>query len=238
MTRLLVRFMIRGGFLAVMLMVIGVAGLWASFSIGRDAQVFAVGGVEVDATVAAKRTAERTGGSGTSPNAFNPVTETEYFVTLAYVSESGATHRVEQRVSAEYWAGVTQGDSVPIRHLPREPEVIELEADATEEMMSSAGWVGGAALALGGVLTAILWRWTALGVHLERSGIRATAEVTGVRHSGGYSFLQYRFTDSTGTVHTGQSEGEEDHDFSDMPPGTPVAIQYDKANPARNALSR
>lgn len=237
---MLLKFLLKGGFLAVILVLAGSAGVWTSFGSGRAAQGISTTGVTIDATVMSKRTAERTGGSGTSPNAFNPVVETEYFVTLDYTTNGAvgeSTHRVERAVSTDYWEAVELGDRVTIQHLPGAPEVIELEAGATKAFATTAGWVGATLLFFGLLLGVILWRRTVHGVSLSREGLRVTGEVTGVRHSGGFSFLQYRFTDAAGTVHTGQSDAEEDRDFSDMPPGTPVAVLYDKKNPSRNILA-
>jgi hypothetical protein len=151
-------------------------------------------------------------------------------VSYAFPTAQDPYTRGQQTVSDEYYGGVQEGDRVPVRYLPTDTTISEVEF-GTPAVHSLLGLFAGGALLLGGLGSAgYMIRKAGQGVWLREHGAVRRAEVVGHAAEGRNSK-----TGKTGRARWRDAAGQDGRSLirrmSELPAvGTDIVIYADPGN--------
>lgn len=219
-------FMRFNGWVAVVPLLLGAGIVYVGTVISEDAARLDAEGVDAMATVIGKREYERRSGT-------NSTTTTYYNVRYHFPVGGGALHYGDRDVSRSFFETLAYGSEIPVRFLPADAEVHEIEGGAVGDNAIYATLVGACFLLLG---VAALWlfvRQTLRAAAVRDHGERAEAIVETIDRQSGANTMRFRFTDRNGTEHQGKSIAGRRWRVANIEPGTTIPIRYDPNAPKR-----
>lgn len=221
-------FLRMGGWVVALPLLLAIAAAVAAATDGRDAlghsTQLAEHGVETMATITGRAREDRL----RSPSR-RRVTFT--FASGSITRGDFAVHRAEVAVSAGFYDRIQEGGEVPVRYLPDDPSVVELEPGA----LASEGWnAAGVSLVLVTIaflLFLVVWRQARCAASLRRTGQRTIARAGVAQRRLLATTVEFTFTDAEGRDHQGRTLPRRRRAFGDLAPGRPIEILYDPADP-------
>ncbi|MFK5923947.1 MAG: DUF3592 domain-containing protein [Verrucomicrobiota bacterium] len=150
-----IRFFIRvGGWLAVLILTVGLAGILSSIHSNSDSRRLAAQGKVLTAQVTDKRVTE---GSTNKPQRLK--TSSSYYVSYQFATDDSKKNiQNERKVSISFYNSVQTGDTFELTYLPSDPSVHELYQNELSRK-SSSSLVAGSAFSLFG-LGCCYWAFT------------------------------------------------------------------------------
>lgn len=219
-------FMRVSGWLGLIPLALGAAIVFVGSQISENAVRLDAEGLEAVATVIDKRQYARSSGTGTA-------TTTYYNLRYHFPIGGGALHYGNRDVSRDFYQSVEVGSAIPIRYLPSDPDLHEIEAGAVGNNALYATLFG-SVLAVCGLL--LLWlqvRTVTRMATVRDRGARADATVEAVQLTPGANRIAFRYPDSQGVDRTGHSIAGRRWRVRGVEPGDLVPIRYDPQRPQR-----
>lgn len=187
------------GWFALIPLAIAALAFYAWIGIGADARAMARQGIEVQGTIMELRRVIRPAPTPTGTVTVLRVSS-NYSATVMFPTGRATDGTLEIRqvthfISADYYGAHSEGDRVPVRYLPDDPERIELEPQGTASNAAAAGWVAlgmaACAVVIGGLI------WTQAGrVHLLRTeGVEVPARIDRIARASGVTVLHLTLPD-------------------------------------------
>ena len=223
MLRLFLRF---HGWVAVIPLVIGLGIVFVSVQVSGEAARLEAEGVDAKATVIGTDTRRRRSSSGSGY-------DTVYSVRYHFPIGGGALHYGRSDVARSFYDRAEPGLQIPVRFVPAEPDIHEIEAGAVSENAFYAGLVGGFFVLLGLILLVLSIRRASHAVAVRDRGERAEATVSDVVQVKSRTHIRFRFTDHNGVPHEARSLSGSHGRFADMARGDTIAARYDPDAPDR-----
>jgi hypothetical protein len=222
------RFFRHGGWLPLLCLPIAAIALFVWISGGEQARALARDGVPVDARVAVLQFLE-----GNRLASSTALRSDRYLVTVVYQVEGGAELTESRSVSKAFFASLTAQQTLPIRVLPSDPTVIEIEPGWVEGNSNAAGWVGLGFLGLGLLPLPLIWRSAAGALRISRAGIPRQGKVLEIIAIKQSRAMRFGWQGGDGAMHGGQSRLRGREFFAAHPVGSAITVLEDPANPAR-----
>ena len=227
------RFLRAGGWFALVPLAIAALALIASLLIGADADAIGAKGEWTRAQVIAKEelTTPRVT-SGTVRRASN-FTLTVRFPTGSATAGTLGLETVTHFADEDLFRSVAVGDTLDLRYLPDDPQVIEFAAGDQAANAAAAGWVALGMAGLGVLTGWLIWARVRSEARIEREGIRVTATVETIERAGHLRVLHLAYLDATGQRVAATSQPLKTSQSRDVAVGDRIDVLADPRNPAR-----
>ncbi len=219
-------FLRLSGWIAVIPLVIGLGVVFVSVQASGDAARLEAEGVEAKATVINTETRRRRSSTGSGY-------DTVYSVRYHFPIGGGTLHYGRRDVERSFYDRAEPGMQIPVRFVPAEPDIHEIEAGAVSENAFYAGLVGGFFALLGVILLFLFTRRASRAVAVRDRGERVVATVSDVVQVKSRSHIRFRFTDRSGVSHEARSLSGSHARFADITSGDTIAARYDPDAPDR-----
>jgi len=226
-------FMRMGGWLAVLPLFVIVAAAISSAGSTSSAARLQTEGVEASATITGKFEERRW-----RPGVRSSAVEPDHVLRFSYSSGSilrGDFHvgTGEARVSEAFYQNHEKGDVTPLRHLPDDDSVFELEPGSVSGEATNTMLVGGIVVVVCLPLFILLWRNAARAAKIGERGLVAEGRVERIAPRGVVEVLEFSFNDSRGELRRGRTfPRRRPHGFGEFQPGATLRILYDAEQPA------
>lgn len=224
-------FMRISGWVALIPLALGAAIVFVGTLISEDAARLEADGVDTQATIIAKREYERRSSNNAS-------TTTYYNLRYHFPLESGGLHYGDRDVSYGFYEDVETGMQRPLRYLPSDPDLHEIEPGAVDENALYATIFGAVLLLIG---AGLLWLFTRNAMRMKAvrdHGQPAQATIDEIMKQTGANGFKFSFTDRMGASHSGSSITGRAWRTKDVAAGDVVPIRYDPQQPKRAYWAR
>jgi hypothetical protein len=218
-------FMRLSGWSAAVSLALGAAIVFVGSQISENADRLAAEGVDATATIIGKREIER-------HNA-NDTRTTDHLLRYHYPVGNGTLHYEERDVSGGFFDSMEVGQQIPVRFLPADPEMHEIEPGSVGDNAFYATLIGALFLLLGVLLAWLIGRKAQRMVRIRDHGARADATVEEVVAVSGSRYLKFRFADGQGIDRAGQSLLRRRRKIGDIEAGDQIPVRYDPQVPKR-----
>ncbi len=218
-------FMRFRGWIAIIPILIGVGIIFVGTVISEDADRLGADGVEAMATVIGKQEFTR--------RSTNSATSTDYYVRYHFPLGDGTLHYDRRSVSLSFYEEVEYGVQVPVRFLPADPSLNEIESGAIGENALYAMLIG-AVVAFGGILALhFTLRHSRRALHIRDNGVRAEATVEKVVRATGGNCITFTYVDDDGKTHKKTSYPGRAQRIAGVEHGDRIRIRFDPRAPKR-----
>lgn len=224
-------FMRISGWVALIPLLLGIGIVFVGTLISEDAARLDTEGVDTQATIIAKREYERRSSNNAS-------TTTYYNLRYHFPLESGGLHYGDRDVSHDFYEEVDVTEQRPLRYLPSDPDLHEIEPGAVGENALYATIFGAVLLLIG---AGLLWLFTRNAMRMKAvrdHGQPTEATIETVMKQTGANGFKFTFTDGMGASHSGNSILGRAWRIKDVAEGDVVPIRYNPQNPKRAYWAR
>lgn len=221
-------FLRASGWVCLIPLAIGGGMLIAAQVAAVDAERLEADGIADIATVTDKRIDTRTRYRDGQQR-----TSRSHVLSYQFEVPGGDPHSAEEVVSSSRYNRTVIGQQIPVRFVPAEPEINEIDQGEAARAATLFTLIGGAIVALG--LGIALWsaRKAARMQRIAVSGVRATATVDKVIRRKGHGRLHFRYQDTQGTWHEGRCLGGRSQRYHGLSEGDRIDVRYDRGHPKR-----
>lgn len=211
------KFIRRGGYLALILVFMGLVAVWVWWSESAVGREFA--------------TAERLTGTVSRLHSERRFSQNSTYVTTYYVTVISPAGRIQEDVSGRFYNSLSEGDQIEIRRLPGPPERIEVEPGSVSSNALAALLLSVLLLAAGGALSWFIPRNLARARDLQANGILVEGEILGLEQTAFARKLHLRYTRVDGTSRETSLPVPHLKGFGPLDAGARHPLRYHPENP-------
>lgn len=209
----------------LLVLVAGIIGVAVAVFLGLQEGRFRSEGVTTPGTIVDREYEEDSEG------------DVSFYLIYEFQPSFGGTVEGRGEVDEGAYEAVSRGDLVEIEYVPGDPSMNRLSGSGGWAGPVIVGVMGGVAVPIGGVLTAVAWHRTRTHRRLMREGITAPAVVVAHEQTS-YSvndqpqwLVLYQYTDAVGRTFHGKSDYMAWHEAMRWHVGSPVTVRYDPGRP-------